>query len=99
MFIVSSKKLEMSPSSRGSARRTCGPGSSPAITKPPSSLNVNPPTSFPDRGIERDDVGAEHALAVLRDLAADAAGLALERLVAVDVRDAGDVVGLEDADR
>ena len=51
MFIVASKKLETSPSSRGSARSTCGPGSSPAITKAPSSLSENPPTSFPDAGL------------------------------------------------
>ena len=41
----------MSASSSGSARSTCGPGSSPAITKLPSSLSEKPPTSLPVAGL------------------------------------------------
>ena len=67
------------------------------MTNVPSASSVNAATSFPVDGMERDDVGADHARAVLGHAAADAAGGAPELLVAVDVRDAGDVVGAERA--
>ena len=47
----SSKKLLTSPSSSGSARRMCGPGSRPAMTNSPFSVSVNPPTSLPVFGL------------------------------------------------
>src|SRR4051812_34031562 len=54
-----------------------------------------PANELSRRGIERDDVSAEYTFAVLRDLATDAACLALERLIAIDVREAGNIVGSE----
>ena len=69
----------MSASSSGSTRTTCGPGSSPATTNVPSSDSAEPGNQLSRGRVEREDVRADDASAVLRDSAGDAAGRAAER--------------------